>query len=222
MRRELTVAVLLGLIAPVLSACATGGADTTSTVTVTATVTATPTAEDAGGGEPAATEPSGQQSTGDQTSGTSGAAAAAIGKEMDSGGLKMTITKAYRTDTIKYDDGSTDKARSGGEYIVFELDGYNDTAEGVDASCGLPAFATLIDVDGREFDQDLDIRRYDLPGDEECNDITPPGFPFETTWVFLAPKDTQFGDLSFYAVSSRNASGEDIVTVSVNDLLAEA
>lgn len=136
-----------------------------------------------------------------------------MGQQGNSAGLKMTVTKVTVTRTLRYSEsGKTLTAPSGGNYVLVQTTGMNDTKKGIDLTCSYPAKTLLFDQQGREFETgDLDL--YELKGNPGCNDDVQPGFPFNMTWAYLIPPGATPTKWQYESISEKLESGP-IVTVS--------
>lgn len=130
-----------------------------------------------------------------------------------SGGIEVTVNRAFTKPTLEYVGGNyipsssnaehrTVTAPQGGRYIYVASDVLNEAAEGLDLTCGYPMKVKLRDTDHKRYDpvEDLD----EFVGNPECNEQLQPGFSHKMTWVFLVPPSADVEALEFTDVTNFN------------------
>ncbi len=130
-----------------------------------------------------------------------------------SGGIEVTVNQAFSKPTISYEGGTesrvtpdgeprTIQAPQGGHYIYVVADVLNETAEGIDLTCGYPMKVKLRDADHKRYDpvEGLDL----VNGNPECNEQLQPGFSRKMIWIFLVPPSADVEALEFSDVTNFN------------------
>jgi hypothetical protein len=189
MNRTFATVAAVALSAAVLVAC--GGGDNTQTVTETISEETTRTVEGASSGE----------------------LVAPVDGSATSGGIEVTVNRAFTKPTVSYIGGTEDsgvtpdaeprtvRAPQGGSYVYVVAEVLNETTEGIDLTCEYPMKVKLRDTDHKRYDPIEGL--YLVSGNPDCEKLQP-GFEGGMTWIFLVPPSADVEALEFSDVTNFN------------------
>lgn len=185
-----TLAIVAAVSFSIIALAACGGGDDTRTTTETINEETARTVEGAA---------------------SSGQPVAPVDESAMSGGIEVTVNRAFAKPTVSYIGGTEDsrvtpdaeprtvRAPQGGSYVYVVAEVLNETTEGIDLTCEYPMKVKLRDTGHKRYDPIEGL--YLVSGNPDCEKLQP-GFKGSMTWVFLVPPSADVEALEFSDVTN--------------------